>query len=128
MHPQLLELERDSSPVADIPFLLSLRNQEEFSKAHSFGPLKVPHIGKCVEQSLLINVLVTTATLFAMAVFVSRRVWCRVYPLFHCGSAVPPCHSQVSSDACMGRYLISVWGYVVGLWVFLLQCGATLCL
>ena len=110
-HPQLLELERDSSPVADnqnIPFLLSLRNPEEFAKAHSFGPLKVPHIGKSSARC--------PPSLHTYIVSVSRCVWCRVYPLFHCGSALLACHSQVSNAISTMPYVCVCWA--VGLPIY----------
>lgn len=42
----LLELEKDSCAVTDTPFLLSLRDPQEFTSLHGFGLLRVPHIGK----------------------------------------------------------------------------------
>ena len=45
----LLEVEKDSGMLAqhkDTPFLLSLRDPQEFSALHSFGLYKVPHIGR----------------------------------------------------------------------------------
>lgn len=51
MHPALLDLEKDPGALAkekNTHFLLSFRDQQEFSSLHSFGLFKVPHVGKPV--------------------------------------------------------------------------------